>query len=1648
LSNLPTDYPRPEVQSFEGATVNFTLGEEVVSKLKAMATEQGLTLYMLLLSAYTLLLSKLSGQTDIVVGTPIAGRRHVDLERIVGMFVNVLPMRTTVSSVSPVKNLLEDIRQTALEAYDHQEYPFENLVERVSVVRDVSRNPLFDVMFNMLNHTEYSGELMGLNSEVHTSGISKFDLTLTVVDFGNQLLMSFEYCTKLFKPETIDHFIGYFKHVLNILPGLVNDNISVVDLISENEKQKLIIEFNNTKVDYPKGKTIQQLFEEQVTEYPDRIALVHGEEQLTYSELNNIADLMSMRLIEAGVKPFSIVGLLVERTPEMIIGTLSILKCSCTYLPLDTGYPKNRLEYMIKDCNVTVVISGKDLGVDISELCSMISISDYLNVRSGLLKKSKEHNPYAYIMYTSGSTGKPKGVLVKQQGVVRLVKNANYVPLSPDTIILQAGAIVFDATTFEIWGALLNGGKLILEDKENILSASKLRVTLQKQNVNTLLLSTSLFNQLIQEDADIFRCVKWLMSGGEVMSPRHVLQLQTKNLDLSLINVYGPTENSTFSTTFQLSDKVETSIPIGKPVNNSTCYIVGKDKQLQPIHVVGELYVGGDGLAAGYLNNPELTNERFLDNVLGNGEMLYRSGDLSRWLPDGNIAFMGRVDQQVKLRGFRIELGEIENVLVQYEGVKECTVLLYEKDGEKFVCAYIVLYNVVDFTVQLLREYMVGLLPEYMIPSYFIPIEKIPLSTNGKLDRKALPLPEVIASSNYVAPANEIEERLVEIWSEILKIPQREISTDVNFFEIGGHSLKATVLVSKIHRVIGVRLSLREVFQLTKIREQAIRIGRSSGDTFSSILQAQVQDCYPLSSAQRRLYLLQEMYPNSTAYNMPYIIPLGTIVDIGRIEETFHLLIQRHESFRTSFVVVGEEPRQIIHPEVAFKVHEYRVSQSDESSIKEKFIQPFNLTKAPLIRVALVTIENSESVLMVDMHHIISDGVSQGILEREFRSLYSGEELSPLRVQYKDYCGWQNDEEHKQKKKIQEAYWLKKFEGDIAILNLPTDYVRPAIQTYDGASLSFNLSKEDTEILKSFSNDHGLTLYMSFIAVFTILLSKLSGQEDIVVGTPIAGRNHIELEQIVGVFVNTLAIRIGVKGEMTITELFEEVKQTALEAFENQDYQFEDLVEKLSLPRDLSRNPVIDVMFNMLNIGEYKGDLVASETLQRTHTPGLSKFDLSLSAVDYGEQIQLNLNYSTQLFKADTIERYVGFLQRIINQLHNKQERNISEIEIISEEEKQHLLYEFNNTINEYPKDKTIHQLFEEQVERTPDRLAVVYNNQSITYRELNLRSNQLGCLLLERGLAPNSIVGVLMDRCIEMIIGIFGILKSGGVYLPMDIESPLDRINYIINDSEMRIILSQDSELRRGEFNAELLDLFDLSIYSGFQTHTPLFVKSGKLAYVIYTSGSTGKPKGVMIGHQSLVNLVYGLTSNIYQNYHETLHVSLISPIFFDASVKQIFPTLTLGHNLMIIPASIRFEAQELISYYSKHAVQIVDGTPFHAQILLQGETRKMQNLSIKQLILGGDELKRELIEELFQKFKLKNLRVSNVYGPTECTDVTTVYTTTIDSLKQESNGLIGQPISNYSVYILDKSDNIQPIGVPGELCISNSSEVHGSSF
>ncbi|NOQ24221.1 MAG: amino acid adenylation domain-containing protein, partial [Bacteroidales bacterium] len=901
---------------------------------------------------------------------------------------------------------------------------------------------------------------------------------------------------------------------------------------------------------------------------------------------------------------------------------------------------------------------------------------------------------------------------------------------------------------------------------------------------------------------------------------------------------------------------------------------------------------------------------------------------------------------------------------------------------------------------------------------------------------------------DYIAPSNATEEKLVEIWSEVLKIEKEEISTTANFFSIGGHSLKASVLTGRIHKEIDVEFPLRDVFLHSTIKAQAVHILTSEKKSFVSITKAKEQDYYALSSAQSRLYLLHQMDLASTAYNMPYTIPLGAKADKEKIEEAFQQLIKRHESFRTSFAIAGEEPIQRIHEQVEFKLEELTITKEEVQNQRHQFIQAFDLSKAPLLRVSKVDVKGEGSLLMIDMHHIISDGVSHAILEKDFQRLYVGEELAPLSLQYKDYSQWQNSEEQKTRVKKQENYWIDKFEEEIPVLNLPKNYNRPLIQSHEGARVSFALSKEETQHIKSLAKENDLTLYMSVLSVFYILLSKLSGQEDIIVGTPIAGRNHSDLENIVGVFVNTLAIRNKVNGRVSLRNFISKLKQCTLEAYENQDYQFEDLVENVSVERDISRNPLFDVMFNLLNHADYSGDLSELSNDQYVHTPGISKFDLGLSAVDYGDQLLFNFAYSTQLFNPDTIERFIHYFKQIVNQITQKIDSKISEIEILSAEEKQQLLYEFNNTTLDYPKDKTIHQLFEKQVDQTPDFTAVVYNNQCISYSELNLRSNQLAQLLISKGLKPEDIVGILVDRSIEMIIGILGILKAGGTYLPLDIESPIERINYIVKESRQRIILSQVSDYNGIEYDGELLNLFDPSLYINNSDQNISKGKSRNSAYIIYTSGSTGKPKGVIVEHGNVVNLVNGLKASIYNNYQETLHISLISPIYFDASVKQIFPSLTLGHSLNIIPESTRFEGSALVSHYTKHDIQIADGTPFHAQMLAQYVDDKTQGLNIRQFVIGGDELKLELMQSLFQKIDVKDLKISNVYGPTECTDVTTIKTSTIESLKEQGNTSIGKPISNYEIFILGKNLELLPVGVSGELCISGAGVSKGYLF
>ncbi|NOQ25537.1 MAG: amino acid adenylation domain-containing protein, partial [Bacteroidales bacterium] len=1648
--NLPIDYVRPLLQNHEGATVDFVLSKEETKGIKIFTKENDLTLYMTLLSVFSILLSKLSGQDDIIVGTPIAGRNYADLENIVGMFVNTLSIRNEVKAEATIRDFVSSLKQTVLGAYENQNYQFEDLVDKVSVERDTSRNPIFDVVFNLLNQAEHSGDISGIVNEnlVHIKGVSKFDLALIAAEYGDQLMFRLEYCTQLFKAETIDRFIVYFKQIVSQLARKPEIKITEIDIITEAERKQLLFEFNDTQREYPREKTIYQLFEEQVERTPENTVLVFEGKEMTYRDLNSKSNQLARLLRKKGVGSEMIIGLMLESSFELIIGIMGILKAGGAYLPIDPMLPESRKQFMLNNSHTKILLTVSSIAsLNVHETLFLDSENNYQG-RSENLNHINESSDSCYIIYTSGSTGVPKAVVIEHTSVVNFIYsmyNDFKGGFSTLDSCLSLTRFSFDVSVAEYFLPMSFGAKIVFYNSKEVSDIKLLTQAIVDYGITFTYIPPSLLRSvysLLIQQVDKVKLNKMLV-GVEPIKDEILEDYLKLNEEFRIINAYGPTEATICATRYLYKSHLvkNTIVPIGQGLSNSNIYLLDQYNKLVPISVLGELCISGVGLSRGYLNNPELSREKFIDHPFKASERLYKTGDLARLLPDGNIEFVGRIDYQVKIRGFRVELGEIENAILKHENIKESVVLAREENGDKYLCAYILSKE--EFNQEEIRTYLSLSLPDYMIPSYFIELEKIPLTTNGKVNRKALPSPEIKAGDDYVAPSNEIEEKLLEIWSEVLNIEKEEISVNANFFSIGGHSLKATVLTSNIHKEIGVEFPLREIFLHPTIKSQASQIEKSTKKDFVSIPKTKEQSNYLLSPAQKRLYVLQQFDLTSIAYNMLGIISLGKEVDKSRIEEVFKQLINRHENFRTSINIVDQVPVQLINKDVDFDLEELSIESTELEHTRNKFIKPFDLSKAPFLRAAIVDIKEEDSLLMIDMHHIISDGTSHSILEKEFRALLSGEELAPLPLQYKDYSEWQNSKEQQELIKNQEQYWLTKFEGEIPVLNLPIDYARPLMQSHEGATVNFVLSRKETDNIKLFTKENELTLYMSLLSVFSILLSKLSGQDDIVVGTPIAGRNHADLENIVGMFVNTLSIPNEVKGNETIQEFVSSLKQTVLGAYENQNYQFEDLVDKVSVERDISRNPIFDVLFNLLNQAEYNGDISEFNNQEQVHDIGISKFDLTLTAVDYGEQLMLSFEYCTQLFKAETIDRFILYFKKIVSQLARTSEIKISEIDIITEAEKHQLLYEFNNTEADYPKDKTIHQLFEEQVERSSESIALVFNDQVLTYKELNLRSNQLAQLLLLKGLKTEDIVGIFVDRSIEMIIGILGILKAGGTYLPLDIESPKERIQYIIKESRLKIILSRVSDFEGIGFEEKFLNLFDPSLYLNNPDQNISKGKASDAAYIIYTSGSSGKPKGVIVEHGNVVNLVNGLIISIYNNYHDTLHVSLISPIYFDASVKQIFPSLTLGHSLNIISESTRFEGLKLVNHYTRHDIQIVDGTPFHAQMLAQYVDNKTQGLNIRQFIIGGDELKLELMQSLFQKIDVKNLKISNVYGPTECADVTTIKTSTIESLKEKTS--IGKPISNYEIFILGKNLELLPIGVSGELCISGAGVSRG---
>ncbi|MCY9332377.1 amino acid adenylation domain-containing protein, partial [Bacillus haynesii] len=1634
--DFPYDYKRHHIDTFEGSSVFLEMGQELSDHIRKLAKHTGTTLYTVMLSAYYVLLNKYTNQTDIVVGTAAAGRLHPDLQDVFGVFVNTLALRNEVDTSNSFKEFLQQTKERTIAAFDNSEYPFDDLIRKLNGVRESNRNPLFDTMFVLEDarmFTKQKGDVK-LSPIIFELDNAKFDMIFNVLDFEQKIVLNIEYSTSLFKEETIQKIAEDYFRILEEVSENRDVALYQIDMISRQEKRTLLESFNHTKTAYPKGKAIHQLFEEQAKRIPDHTAVVFEDQKLTYRQLNEKANQVARLLREKGVKPDTLVGIMMERSSDMITAILGVLKAGGAYLPIDPEYPLERMRYMAFDSQVKVIVSdvplAKGLTAESIELIHMDDERIAEQDRSDI-DNVNQSGDLAYVIYTSGSTGKPKGVMIEHQSLINLCRwhQSCFEVGQNDNSSIYA-SISFDAFVWELFPYITAGATVHVLNQETRLDVEKLNRYFHDHHITISFLPTPVCEQFTALDNHSLRT---LLTGGDKLNV-------FKEKSYQIVNNYGPTENTVVATSFPI-DKSYQNIPIGKPIDNVKVYILNKDLQLCPLGASGELCIAGEGLARGYVNRPELTREKFIENPFVPGERMYRTGDLAKMLPDGNIQFLGRVDQQVKIRGYRIEPGEIENQLLKYEKIEEAAVIAREDgDHDPYLCAYVKAKKEVE--PEKIRAFLKKSLPDYMIPQHFVQLDRLPLTVNGKVDKKSLPVPERSAAMDrrYEAPRDQMEEKLVSIWEEALGI--NKIGINSNFFEVGGHSLKAAALVSTIHKELNVKLPLRQIFETPTIKGLREYIGAAKESAFTSIGKTEEKPYYRLSSAQKRLYILCQA-GSHVAYNMPFAMTIEGDFDIRRFENTLKNMVKRHESFRTSFVMIDGEVMQQIEKEIDFQVAYSDIGKESAEEKIKSFIRPFHLKKAPLLRAEVVKVNEREHLLMFDMHHIISDGVSTDIFVQELGALYEGKSLEPFHIQYKDYAEWEKSHARRDELKRQEEYWLKTYKGDIPVLDLPTDHKRPLTKSSEGDTVTAAIESETFRKLQHMAKENGVTMYMLLLAGYTALLSKYTGQEDIIVGTPAAGRNHEDIQNLIGMFVNTLAIRNHPEGKKTFRHYLQEVKENTLQAYENQDYPFEELVEKVNIKRDMARNPLFDTMlvYHNTEVKPFAAEGLRSRLVEIKR--GISKFDITVTASEAAAGLRLEVEYSTTLFNKERMERLSEHLISLLEQAADHPDVAINQIDVLTKDERHRVLYDFNRTDGMFCKEKTIPELFEEQVEKMPDHPAVVFGDETISYRELNEKANSLAFTLRQKGVGPDVVAGILTERSIEMIVGIMGILKAGGAYLPIDPAYPQERISYMLKDSNVSVLCAA-GDVDPGEAYAGDIIRIDQTGQNDHVENLKHDIKPQHLAYVIYTSGSTGKPKGVMIEHHSVNNLVHGLYERIYQHLDAHLNVALVAPYIFDASVKQIFAALLFGHTLCIVPRETAWDAMSLIEYYSKNNINVSDMTPAHLNMLAYVDKTELE-FDLKELIVGGDALTPDVINSLFHKFPNLSCNITNVYGPTECCVDAASYQIEWEKVPQTPSIPIGRPLLNTSIYIVDKELRPQPIGIAGELCIAGEGVARG---
>ncbi len=1276
--DLPTDFPRSEKRDLQGSNLWHYFDEELSAEIRRFTAQTMTTTFMFLLAVLNLLLSRYADQEDIVIGSPIAGRQHKELLQIIGLFVNTLALRNQPDGEKRFIDFLSEVKENCLQAYRNQDYQFEMLVDQLKLERQVGHNPLFDVIFVLQNMEQQELTADGLTFAPYRFEQKQLPLDLSIEAHDQTTRMEFnlQYSTRLYRVETIRRMIRHFEQLVRQVLRAPEVQLKEIDLLLTDEKRWLLEEWNQTAVEFSLELTVQRMVEDQVQQTPEATALLWNGQQMGYREWNRRANMLARVLRKKGIQREEIVGISCDHSFDLAIAILAVLKSGAAYLPIDPAYPTTRKKYLLADSRVRVVLTD-------SQSCSELEFTeDWLDLTEPTLWQANDEDlesfteptDPAYVIYTSGSTGKPKGVLIEHQSVSNLLQwRRKEYRFTEQDICLQLVSSAFDGFVVTFFTPLISGARVVLLPTEEMKNPQRIGQVLFTEQITHFMcvpfLYSAILDYLINRKPDCLRSVG--LAGDQITE--HLRQKSKRILpQIELFSEYGLTECTVVSTwerNLQLAEKVT----IGRPIANTQVYILDRNNRLSPVGVPGELCIGGVGLAREYLRQPELMREKFAINPLNSEERLYHSGDRGRWTVEGKIEFLGRLDYQVKIRGLRIEIGEIEESLLAIPEITAAVVLSYltGEDGQ-LLCGFVAADREMNFDQ--LRVSLAESLPNYMIPAKFIQIEELPVSVNGKVDRQALRklVESAEIEGEYIPPSTELERLLTQIYREVLQVERIGI-TD-HFFELGGHSLKAVTLITKLNQACQVQLTVGDIFKAPRIRELAAKIQSTTRQDYEQIKRLPEQSHYPLSPAQKRLFILDQLMGETTSFNMPAVLEIQRELKVERLITVFQALIQRHESLRTSFRYLEGQPVQFIQWDGNFQLQRFvAVTQVEIDQIIADFIQPFDLEKGPLLRVGLI--EGVErNLLLIDLHHIIADGVSMMILIQEFVQLYSGQLLSELTIQYRDYAYWQSQRQLSVELKKQEEYWVEAFSGELPVLNLPTDYPRPSVKGYAGEVYSFVLDQDLTARLKRLALETTTTLFMILLAAYTIFLAKYSDLEDVIVGTSTAGRFHNELEGVIGIFLNTLALRNYPIEEKRFDHYLSEVKVNTLRAFEHQDYQFESLVERLGLLPDLSRNPIFDVMFVFENMDSKLEELEKLGFIPYPIDREAVKYDLTLYGKEAAGQLELEFAYRKDLFTRDTIVNLAAQLVQIIQKAVDDPEIKISEIQGSSTEKKQALL--------------------------------------------------------------------------------------------------------------------------------------------------------------------------------------------------------------------------------------------------------------------------------------------------------------------------------------------------------------------------------------